>query len=436
MRFALIALFVGATATVTSAKPENPDELYSFLNGIQQLMTGEEHVDEQLYNKLVQCIKKTDESLYKSVNAQWIGLKGYAKSRGTPIIDNWYPCDSPTKPKQWWFERNCTDQQYGNIPIWEPCNYASNVAYYHTVVEQCARETWSLPSQSVNTIIKAYASLGAGSSFMHMSETNIGGISDVRVNDLIGYVAYHEMMKILNVDNPILKELSEKPRSKPADQLVDDFMMMYINDPVEKWGPELTNGDMASLELSMCGFFAGALNMVFDDPIVDKIVNALLKLFHTYTDKPELKLCVEKFLPEFRNATADLRPLSLFQKIYFGRNLVGTAAKLLYAFVWQERIFPTNGALQTIILDPMVNEYGSMFLPTFNSWISWLEAKNMAYSDPNFGTGKNFYPGENIDCKWDPHAKWHMQTSIALTDFIFFADQFHGLIKFQQDKRK
>ena len=47
-------------------------------------------------------------------------------------------------------EVNCTVQEYGQIPIWEPCNYASNMAYYHTVTELCARrqETWSMPEES------------------------------------------------------------------------------------------------------------------------------------------------------------------------------------------------------------------------------------------------------------------------------------------------
>ena len=43
-----------------------------------------------------------------------------------------------------WFENNCTVQEYGQIPIYEPCNYASNIAYYHTSVEICKREVWAM----------------------------------------------------------------------------------------------------------------------------------------------------------------------------------------------------------------------------------------------------------------------------------------------------
>jgi len=394
-------------------------------------MTGEDqYVDNQLYKDLTACVKRIDDNLFESINAQWAGLKGYAKTQGHAPMDHWYPCDSNTKPGQIWSERNCTVQKYGNIPIWEPCNYASNLAYYHTVVQQCGKKTWNMPSESVNTIIKAYASLGAGSSFMHMSETTTGGISDVRVNDLIGYVAFVEVMKAFKVEGSILHELSDKPREKSVDTIVDEFMMMYINDPVEQWGPRLQNADIGSLPLSMCGFFSSSLTMLFDDATVDKLVDGLLKVFHTFTDRPELKLCVNQFLPAVRNATTDFN-LNLLDKVYFGRNLFGTAFKLLYAFLWQEQIFPPESDMQKIILDPMVNEYGFLFLPTFNEWISKLEAKNMHYPDPTFGSGQGFYAGE-ASCNKDPHAKWHLQTSIALTDFIFLSDQFYGLLKKHQ----
>ena len=62
---------------------------------------------------------------------------------------------------------------------------------------------------------------------------------------------------------------------------MDELMIMYIEDPVETWGTRLNESDIGSLPLSMCGFFSGALTMVFDDEDVDVIVNYLLKLFHT-----------------------------------------------------------------------------------------------------------------------------------------------------------
>jgi hypothetical protein len=46
---------------------------------------------------------------------------------------------------QRWFELNCTVQEFGSVPIYEPCNYASNVAYYYTASEICDHDGWTLP---------------------------------------------------------------------------------------------------------------------------------------------------------------------------------------------------------------------------------------------------------------------------------------------------
>ena len=154
------------------------DELLDSLNGMHQLMTGEEHsFDKVFYNELVQCIEKYDPKLIDVVNSQWLGFKAYANKGGNPGTDDWIRCDTRvhlilrilnilrliwfnvfeksldiiyfvTFYSQHFLEHNCTVQAYGNIPIWEPCNYASNVAYYHDFIEICHHEGWSFPSES------------------------------------------------------------------------------------------------------------------------------------------------------------------------------------------------------------------------------------------------------------------------------------------------
>ena len=51
-----------------------------------------------------------------------------------------------------YYEQNATAQDYHNITIYEPCNYASNVAYYHTSTQICDRinlGSWTSPMESV-----------------------------------------------------------------------------------------------------------------------------------------------------------------------------------------------------------------------------------------------------------------------------------------------
>ena len=111
------------------------------LNGIQEFMeAGQPVFDMEFYDELVQCLNVLDPRLFESVGAQWDGMIEYANSGGTPD-DIWHTCGSFK-----WFENNCTVQSYGSMPIYEPCNYASNLAYYHTATEICAKNDWSLPS--------------------------------------------------------------------------------------------------------------------------------------------------------------------------------------------------------------------------------------------------------------------------------------------------
>lgn len=126
-------------------------------------------------------------------------------------MDDWLPC--PATEGLGWFEKDCKIQEFGNISIWEPCNYVSNLAYYRTTTEICARKQWHLPSASVKAITKAFASLATGSSFMHGSETIVGGSSDVRVNDLFGWIIYQSMVEKLTMGNQsIIHDLAYKPR--------------------------------------------------------------------------------------------------------------------------------------------------------------------------------------------------------------------------------
>ena len=77
-------------------------------------------------------------------------------------------------------------------------------------------------------------------------------------------------------------------------------------------------------------------------------------------------------------------------------------------------------------LRPEVNEVGAALLPIVNELATQLNT--FEYSSVNFQLGRHFYPGEHECNKWDPHAKWHLQTGIALVDFVFLTDEMYRLL--------
>ena len=75
---------------------------------------------------------------------------------------------------------------------------------------------------------------------------------------------------------------------------------------------------------------------------------------------------------------------------------------------------------------PEVNEVGAALLPIVNVLATQLNT--FEYSSPNFQLGTNFYPGELGCNKWDPHSKWHLETGIALVDFVYLGDEMFRLL--------
>ena len=69
--------------------------LLDSLNGMHQLMTGEEDsFDKSFYKELVACIEHYDAKLLDVVNSQWKGFKEYARNGGNPGVDDWIGCDT------------------------------------------------------------------------------------------------------------------------------------------------------------------------------------------------------------------------------------------------------------------------------------------------------------------------------------------------------
>ena len=77
-------------------------------------------------------------------------------------------------------------------------------------------------------------------------------------------------------------------------------------------------------------------------------------------------------------------------------------------------------------LQPITNEIGALILPLVNGLANQLN--NFTYTDSAMQNGINLYPGETWCNPVQPHAKWHLETSIALTDFLFHSDEMFRIL--------
>ena len=151
---------------------EDSSPMLDILDAMQQLLTGGGQYDREYYGQLLTCMDQLHPDLVAQADASWQGFIDYWLSNGT-VTDTW------GGTKLVYMEENTTNTDFLGMMIYEPCNYASNVAYYHATTEICAKllagTPYSYPSPYVTALGKGFSALAMGSAFMHGSHTILGG---------------------------------------------------------------------------------------------------------------------------------------------------------------------------------------------------------------------------------------------------------------------
>ena len=119
-----------------------------------------------------------------------------------------------------YFETNKTVQDYENILIYEPCNYVSNVAFYHVSTEFCNNAgNFAFPREYEVALNQAFSFLGFGSAFWHGSHTLLGTIADNRFIANIAYAAHQASLAALPAST-MVTDFGSQPRQEPNFKLL------------------------------------------------------------------------------------------------------------------------------------------------------------------------------------------------------------------------
>ena len=250
------------------------------------------------------CFHQTDPNLIRTVGTQWAKLVGYADQGGTPESDEWRQDCNRTPREEYWMENNCTVQQYGDMTIWEPCNYASNMAYYHSVLEICSKpHNWSFPLTSKNAIGETFALLGFSSAFYHATQTVNGNTVDNRVVDMIWFVIYQESVAFLKTSKQsIVKELSVETRSQSAVEIIGNMVDMFEYQPISKWGSILTNYDYPSTNIGAGAFVGLIISLIMplhpkEGELIMNSTLSIMNLFEHRINSTDFIFYEEEFIP-------------------------------------------------------------------------------------------------------------------------------------------
>lgn len=384
-------------------------------------------------------------------NDFWGGCNG-APNRS---CDNWI---YPPPPAQW-ETPNKTMLHVKNekepIAIYQPCNFASNVAYMQAASGMCDRKSISGSTSIFNqdtakATSQGLATLFMGSAFYHGSQTLLGNLLDSQAIDLLAFTIHQSTMAHLldvvegvDVHKPgFSRTISSEQRAIVKDLYHLNFTANYSkirSDLVASAGTSalgtvlnatstgssnVNNGigiDGQAATQAYVNVYSSMpvdkwwyhMNALFDDGVPDyhmsfsAVIGTYLTLLlpdPTVTtivkyltkafsiDLENREFLKDGYLVQLRATLAKGKvKLAWYQKLDVGLKGLGTIVKLLYAFLWQEHTFKLPSASNNWLHLHDVNQLGADMMSSLNQVANMLTGYRMFHY-----TDKDFMPRHGV----------------------------------------
>eukprot|EP00811_Abedinium_folium_P028354 NODE_4383_length_1898_cov_5.438171.p1 GENE.NODE_4383_length_1898_cov_5.438171~~NODE_4383_length_1898_cov_5.438171.p1 ORF type:complete len:486 (-),score=119.10 NODE_4383_length_1898_cov_5.438171:274-1731(-) len=361
-------------------------------------------------------------TLYPSASdAAWNGWAQFGINGGAPD-DPW----SINNTAQWmeYDPRNMKHKRH-KIPIIEPCNTISNLAYYRILPDLCAkRANLTMDDDYVSAVIQGFATLGMGSSFMHASRTHLGQSFDRLPIAVIAYQYFQYINSALSAgasgNESILHELSVTPRAYDGRELATRIHTIPLNFQLNDWLAALTKLDAPNYYITFAAIIVDCLTLLVPDFLSDKLIPVLIGLFGL--DDSVKAFILTEYVPTVRASMAAVQ-LTSAEKAALVPKFAGTLMKLFWAFTWQEATFH-----YPLLYNAEWNVIGALVTPSVNSLANRLTG--FTHPDATIQEGESIYPGQEW-CRVKhtaPHAKWHEISANGLMDLGYFADHIKAVI--------
>ena len=273
------------------------EPLIDMLEAMQQLMTGESsYFDPAFLDELLQCWDNTQPDLKEAQNNAWQGMIDYFLNNGFDE-DPW----GQSAYNSSWLESNATAQDLYSILIYEPCNYASNIAYYHGANEICKNEgNLQISEESSVAVIQAFSYLGFGSSFWHGSVTDLGITMDIGFIDILAYVLHQASIENLRMlgASPVITDLNSTPRNLSGIEMTSSILDMFMNKPVYEWKTHIDDIDKPDRFLIFSGIVSSACSLALNDDTFDSLAPIFLELLGV--DEEFQEFILNDYIPEVR----------------------------------------------------------------------------------------------------------------------------------------
>merc|ERR1719244_290116 len=395
--------------------------MLALFDSLQREMTGDRNsiFPRQRFSHLVTALNNlsSGDLLMRSQENGWTGLLDYY-NEGSVWGDEW-----GIQPNDYQ-EYNATllllTPTNRRLVIYEPCNTASNLAYYHlTVAISNYIPNWSLPARSVRALGESTAALTIGSSFYHASHTRLGSEADITNIRIMSYILHQAVISTLPphlVTTPLL-HLQSTPRQLTGVELSQVVRDMYLNQPVKEWLPTFQSLDVPTRRLSLAAFVCTLLTPILPPVLTDIVVENLMDRLSVEGETK--RFIQETYLQQIRKAIGGLNlNLSVREKKDLLLNIFSAIKKVGVSFLFIERLegLPDNP------FQGESNTLGAIFTPSLNHVLDILSS----YSTPNkpsLSDIEELYPGDNWCRDSQPHSLWHSQSAAGLLDLFLVADK-------------
>ena len=387
----------------------NNDLTLSMMDEIVQYMTGTGVFDRDMYNNIKQCIENTDSKAFVLQSKIWEKMIAFWESRGLPE-DVWGTFDYG------YLENNKTTGSFSGMEFIEPCNCASNIAYYRTLLELCDKqnklELKCISPDVINPFIKAAGYLVASSYFHHASKTRLGLSLDQKIIDTMVLILHQKALSGIPY-NSYIHDLSPTPRQYRALGALDALEDIYQTDDISEWQAKLDALDLPPRFQIITAFSAIGLVLTIDEFVIRAIAPSLTGVFDITEEEQEF--ITDEFLPRLIEALRPYRQKGSKKKELL-TNTIAALGKFGYSFFWL-----SGSEISQSKYGQILNYLGSLAIPSLNAKLNFVNTYD--YSDDRMQTGRGLYPGDTQCNKEFPHPKWHTQSSISIVDAVNLADE-------------
>jgi len=411
--------------------------LQQVFDATAQMMTGR-NFNSLTFREMYLYFMKVDENIIHAQENAWQQMFKY-QSKG--LKDKWGGNPSDYQER----EKRSLSFQNTKTSIFEPCNFASNWAYYH-LAASTRKLQWlgQKRPETVKALVQSTTGLAFSSSFFHGSHTHLGQLLDNHMIKIIAYILYQTHIESSGFNDPLLTDLVPDGRRDMTGVQMAEYMTQVFKDlPATEWTQKVEKMDVPSYEKSFSALILTLLEqMEFTGPITSFVTSNIMSSMGV--SQEEIRFLKEEFRSKLKDSVDEWNSKNdAFWKKPDPFNTFAALIRTLSAFPFQETysigqgplkffnwvIGAINGISTSKKLEPPLDKLNNN-LDHFSTLaeiepVQFVMRNVCPFERPYRPlTNVDLFPGIKQCKKTNKHSLWHAQSARGILDFLKHADEF------------